>query len=203
MPSFFIRNPWTGLVIDIAEAKLRGEKPPALTALDAFTQKTQGNSNQLWTFVPASVTGWEFVYFLQNPWTGLVIEINVTRVPAKGPIPAGTHLDANTMNAPSGLDVGAPANANQLWGFAPDPEGSGHYFIHNVFLGGFVIDIAEGQAGGKPTAGRVLDAYPQKTSAQGNLNQLWAFVDPSGNPVTVPPPSGPSPIITPPRPPVR
>ena len=213
MPSvtaFFIRNPWTGLVIDIEEAGLReGEKPPARRPLDAFTQKTQGNSNQLWTFVAASVKGFEFVYFLQNPWTGLVIEINVAGVPVIGPIPAGTHLDANTMNAPSSLDVGAPANANQLWGFGPDPDGSGNYFIGNFinyFVGNsFVIDLAEGglQGGQKPRAGTLLDAYPAKTSAQGNLNQLWAFVDPSGNPVTVPPPTRlvPPIVITPP--PVR
>ena len=205
-PGFFIRNPWTGLVIDIAEARLQaGEKPPARTPLDAFTQKTEGNSNQLWTFVAASVKGWEFVYFLQNPWTGLVIEINLAGVPVIGPIPAGTPLDANTMNAPSGLDVGAPAKANQLWGFVPDPDGSGNYFISNFispFVGNsFVIDIAEGGSGEKPPAGRLLDAHPQKTSAQGNLNQLWRFVDSSGNAVTVPPPTRPSPIITQPPPP--
>ena len=40
----------------------------------------------------------------------------------------------------------------------------------------FVIDIAEGGSGAKPTAGRMLDAYTKKTSAPQNANQLWTYV---------------------------
>lgn len=193
MPNpFYIWNPATKFVIDIAEGG-SGAKPTAGRMLDAYTKKTSApqNANQLWTYVPVTAAGFENAFLLQNPWTELFIEINQKNVAMTGPMPPGTPLDANNElppTGPGGRDIGGPTNANQLWGFVPDPNGSGNYFIQNVWYG-LVIDIREGGLKlDQLPPGTPLDAFTMKNNSPENMNQLWTLVDPSGNHVTVPPP---------------
>jgi hypothetical protein len=187
MPNpFFIQNPATNFVIDIAENRAQSGH------LDAFNKKDEGNSNQLWTLVPFIMLSYINYYFLQNPQTGLVIAIDGPGVNNEGKL-------EGKLNAPSKLLVkqkldagstgafgdGATKNWSQLWGFLPD--GLGHYWIVNP-PSQFVIDIAEGN---RPInalpAGTLLDAYTQKTGAPRDSNQLWTFVPQKGDPpISVP-----------------
>jgi hypothetical protein len=144
----FIKNRLSGNVIDIQDAST---KSGAL--LNAFSQKTSENDNQLWEFVPdAAGSGY---YFIKSKLSGNVIDIEGASAKP------GTPLDAFLQKA--------TGNDNQLWEFVPDPAGSGYHFIRSK-LAGNVIDI-EG-ASAKP--GARLDAFPVKTS--GNENQLWQAV---------------------------
>jgi Ricin-type beta-trefoil lectin domain-like len=171
---FFIQSKLGDLVIDIQEAST---KPGTL--LDAWTKKTSGPGwdNQLWTFVPSNSND-EFLvnyYFLQNPASNLVIDIQ------EASTKPGTLLDAWTKKGPD-------ANAsNQLWTFIQSPV-QNYYFIQSSLSPDeaqlLVIDIQE--ASTKP--GTLLDAWTKKTSGPGWDNQLWTFVDEKGNQVTPPAP---------------
>jgi Ricin-type beta-trefoil lectin domain-like len=195
MPSpFFIQNPATKFVIDIAE------NPAQSGDLDAFTKK--GSLNQLWTFVSFGMVSYVNYYFLENPQTGLVIAIDGPGVTSEGTLEGKLTAPAKLLVKPK-LDAGStgafgdgyPKNWNQLWGFLPD--GLGHYWIVNP-PSQFVIDIAEGN---RPILlpGTLLDAYTQKTGAPRDSNQLWTFIPQDGNPpVSVPPlPSRRAPVVPP------
>jgi hypothetical protein len=168
--SFFIQSKLGDLVMDI-----QGSKNAPGTLLDAFTKKTTAptNANQLWQFVPGPLDGY---YFIQNPSTGLVVDIQGAKATP------GTLLDAFTKKG------SYPGNANQLWAFYPG-SASGYYSIVSQ-LDGSVIDVQ----GGKTVSGTLLDAFTAKGSP-GNDNQLWAFVDTNGK--SVPPPAAPTTVPEP------
>jgi hypothetical protein len=184
---FLIKNPTTKFVIDIAQ------NPAQSGRVDAFTLNNppSGSSNQLWTFVPFNKLSYVNYYFLQNPQTDLVIEIEGPGVSSdgtlKGPLTHPAKLLAKPIKGPGStgaIGEGEPANWNQLWGLLPVPAESGQYWIVNP-TSGFAIDIAEGEHPlSAVTAGALLDAYPQKKSTPQNSNQLWTFMDQSGNPLT-------------------
>jgi hypothetical protein len=77
-----IKNPATGLCIDIHN---NSTSPGA--ALEAWTEKTKDNQNQLWDFLPDPF-GSEY-FFIQNPQTGYVIEVD------KGSSKSGASLLVN------------------------------------------------------------------------------------------------------------
>jgi hypothetical protein len=146
MPNpFFIQNPATKFVIDIAE------NPAQSGDLDAFNKKSsrEGYVNQLWKFVPFTMLSYINYYFIQNPQTGLVIAIDGPGVNSEGILKGELKAPAKLFVKPIMLDPGStgafgdgdPKNWNQLWGFLPD--GLGHYWIVNP-SSQFVIDIAEG-----------------------------------------------------------
>ena len=195
---FFIQNPTTKFVIDIAE------NPAESGDLDAFNKKGSGEGflNQLWTFVPFNMASYINYYFLQNPQTGLVIAIDGPGVNSAGALEGKLKAPAKLLVKPK-LDQGStgafgdgdPENWSQLWGFLPD--GLGHYWIVNP-PSQFVIDIAEGN---RPInavpPGTLLDAYTQKTGAPRNANQLWTFIPQDGDPpIPVPPiPTRRAPVV--------
>jgi len=150
--SFFIQNPFSGNVIDI-----RAASATAGALLDAYPPKTaqgEDSANQQWQFVPDPTdSGY---YFIQNPLTGHVIDIQGASTTD------GTLLDAYPMKAASGQDP-----SNQLWQLVSDPAGSGSYFIQNP-LTGHVIDIQ----GASTASGAALDVFPMKMF--NNANQLWS-----------------------------
>jgi hypothetical protein len=160
--SFFIQSNIGDLVVDI-----QGNKTAPRTALDAYTKKTSaaGDANQLWEFVPGPLDGY---YFIQNPATGLVIDIR-----GNNTVP-GVTLCAYTMKQDY------PNTANQLWCFVPSST-QGYYFIESQ-LDGSVIDIE----GSNTEPGTLLDAFTRK--ANENDNQLWTFVDANNQSVTPPAP---------------
>jgi len=81
-PHFIIQNPATGNCIDIQKNSIsRG------ASLDAYTQKQKDNQNQLWDFIPDPFGSPYF--FIQNPQTGYVIEIE------NGSSKSGAFLVAN------------------------------------------------------------------------------------------------------------
>jgi hypothetical protein len=196
--SFYIQNPWTGLVIDIGE---NSKTPSRGTLLRANAKMTSapGNWYQLWTFSPPVVETSGTYYWLQTAngdfaTSPLVIDVaesgNVIQVPGKpGTLKEGSPLDAWTMKSLQGddVDAGLSGASNQLWSFGQDAA-SGYYFIEN-WLTRFVIDIAEGGSGQQPKAGAYLDAFANKKNQNKPYqNQLWQFVDVNG--ATVTPPSG-------------
>ena len=145
---FAIENKLSGNVIDIEGASNKSE-----ALLDAFTQKTTDNDNQLWEFVlDPDGSG---LYFMKSKLSGDVIDIKGASTAA------GAALDVypQTKNA-----------KNQLWAFNPDPGGSGYFFIRSL-LDGNVVDVQQNST----KAGALLDAYPQKTA--GYDNQLWKVVN--------------------------
>jgi hypothetical protein len=106
-------------------------------------------------------------FFIQNPFTGNVIDIRAASAKA------GALLDAFPAKTGHGEN-----SANQQWQFVPDPKGSGYYFIQNPLTGN-AIDLQ----GASTTDGTLLDAYPMKTASnQDPSNQLWQLVsDPAGS----------------------
>ena len=106
-------------------------------------------------------------FFIQNPFTGNVIDIRAASATA------GVLLDAYPAKTAHGEN-----SANQQWQFVPDPSDSGYYFIQNP-LTGHVIDVQ----GASTTDGTLLDAYPMKApGALDSSNQLWQLVsDPAGS----------------------
>jgi hypothetical protein len=174
---FFIQSKLGDLVIDVQEASTKPGTP-----LDAYTQKTAGPgwNNQLWKFVTSSFEGY---YVLQNPASGLVIDVQGDNTKP------GTPLDAYTLKM-----VGSPplvTNAeNQLWSFIPSSV-PGYYFIQSK-LGDLVIDVQ----GASTKPGTLLDAYTKKTTSPAWDNQLWTFTDEHGDSATPPPPP---PVIPPPK----
>lgn len=96
-----IKNPATGFCIDIRDA---AQTPGAI--LQTYPVKSSDNANQLWDFLPDPFRSG--ACFIQNPQTGLVIEIN------GGSDRAGTALVLGRRRL---FD-----NARQLWsGLAPGP----------------------------------------------------------------------------------
>ncbi|HEY6304339.1 MAG TPA: RICIN domain-containing protein [Terriglobales bacterium] len=110
--SYLLQNPATNLVIDIQGANTKPGTP-----LDAYTVKKDGPPpldtnapNQLWSFVPSSVTGYYFIQcYLDN--TPLVIDVegNSTK--------PGTNLDAYTQKT-------SPDCSNQFWTFVDEKGNS-------------------------------------------------------------------------------
>ena len=131
--SFYIQNPWTGLVIDIGE---NSQRPQPGTALRANAKQTSapGNTYQLWTFAPSNEAPVKTVlnyFFLQNANSAypFVIDIEeqgnvITKSPGGQTIRAGSRLDAYTVKSGQfgDLDDNHPASSNQLWGFVQDRE---------------------------------------------------------------------------------
>ena len=145
---YFIKSKLAGNVIDI-----RGASTKAGALLDAYPQKTTGNDNQLWMFVPDPAgSGY---YFIKSMLDGTVIDVQGNSTAD------GALLDAYPQKTTD--------TDNQLWQALADPAGSGYYFIQNK-LTGHVIDIAQNST----ASGAALDAYPMKMF--GNANQLWAPV---------------------------
>jgi hypothetical protein len=79
---FIIQNPATGHCIDI-----RGNSIDRGASLDAYPSKKSDNQNQLWDFLPDPFGSGYF--FIQNPQTGYVIEIE------KGSSKSGASLVVN------------------------------------------------------------------------------------------------------------
>lgn len=161
---FAIQNKLSGNVIDIQRASTK-----AGVSLDAFPQKSSGNDNQLWEFVPDPANSG--YWFIKSKLSGNVIDIQ------QASTKTGALLDAFPQKS--------SGTANQLWEFVADPAGSGCFFIVSQ-LNGNVIDIQ----GASTKAGVGLDAYPWKLTRYDN--QLWTVVDGSFPSVveTVPVPPG-------------
>jgi hypothetical protein len=172
---FFIKSKLGNLVIDIQGASTKPGTP-----LDAYTKKTTSPdwNNQLWEFVTSHFEG---SYVLQNPASGLVIDVQGAKTNP------GTPLDAYTLLLSPPPIVANPPN--QLWTFSASTE-AGYYFIQSN-LGDLVIDVE----GAKTVPGTHLDAYTMKTKSPDWDNQLWTFIDENGNSVTPPPPAPPPPPI--------
>jgi hypothetical protein len=178
MPSFYVQNPWTGLVIDIGE---NATSPPAGTPLRANTKASPAGPFQLWEFVVPISSGGYHAIQNANRNTPFVVDIE------RNSQTPGARLDAYTSKGAS------EGNTNQLWNFIKDPE-TGYYFIFSQ-LSGLVIDIEErGLAPGqKPQAGAHLDSWTWKGETSShpgnstNVNQLWQFIQPDGAIVTPPP----------------
>jgi hypothetical protein len=147
---YFIKNKLNGNVIDIQAASTA-----AGPLLDAYPQKSSGNNNQLWEFVPDSLNSG--YYFIKSKLDGNVVDIQGAS------LNDGAGLDAYPQKS------GASQTLNQLWQFVQDPAGSGYFFIMSK-LNGNVIDVR----GASTTAGTLLNAYPMKSS--GTDNQLWQVV---------------------------
>jgi hypothetical protein len=209
VPQFYIQNPQTNLVIDI-QPESNEIKPTAGSPLIANT-KGGASQLQLWTTVAfgtevRGLMGWQLIQnvnlsgIVQDPKLPgpFCIDIELTGLHGSSRPKSGTALDAypeKPADSAEGPDWGLTSNANQLWGFYPDPA-SGHYYIANV-LDDLVIDIMENErrfGPGQPTAGRPLDAFERKL--HGSANQLWQFVDANG--VAVVPPAQPVPTHNPP-----
>ncbi len=146
---YSIQSKLSGNVIDI-----KGASKDSGAELTAYTQKTTGNDNQLWEFIPDPAGSGCF--FIKSKLSGNVIDIQGASKDS------GTPLDAYPQKT-TGTD-------NQLWEFVPDPAGSGYSFIRSK-LSGNVIDIK----GASKDSGAELTAYTQKTT--GYDNQLWKVVD--------------------------
>jgi hypothetical protein len=127
-PHYIIKNPATGHCIDIRDnSQARG------AALDAYPAKPSDNQNQLWDLLPDPFNSGGF--FLQNPQTGLVIEIE------HGSVKPDAALIINPMRMFdkkrqlwTGMDAGGGAAAAlPLVSFATPPFptliGSGQYVL--------------------------------------------------------------------------
>lgn len=132
------------------------------------------DDNQLWTFVPATMI--ENAFYLQNPATGLVIDIQDEKYEP------GTRLVAYKMkNSPNETYYWN----NQLWYFERNEKGwyEGWYFIVNG-ESGLVIDIAHADTRTDfAKSGTTVDVWTQKkTEPESNNpnNQLWTFVSKEG-----------------------
>src|ERR1035438_54619 len=136
---YFIKNKLNGNVIDIQAASTA-----AGPLLDAYPQKSSGNNNQLWEFVPDSLNSG--YYFIKSKLDGNVVDIQGAS------LNDGAGLDAYPQKS------GASQTLNQLWQFVQDPAGSGYFFIMSK-LNGNVIDVR----GASTTAGTLLNAYPMKS----------------------------------------
>jgi hypothetical protein len=103
-------------------------------------------------------------YFIQNPKSNLVIDIEEKRLKNGEIPPAGTGLDVFTNQ---GKD-------NQLWTFVQGPEANPGFFLIRNPQSNLVIDIEEKdlKKGETPPAGTELDVFTN----QGKGNQLWQIV---------------------------
>jgi hypothetical protein len=126
----FIQNPATGHVIDI-----EGNSQSPGARLDAFTFKSSDNQNQLWDFLPDPFGSGGF--FIQNPQTGFVIEIeNGSDTPGAALVVNPRRLfDSNRQLWSGMLAGGAGAEGLPLLTIAPPPpkvatlEGSQQYVL--------------------------------------------------------------------------
>jgi Ricin-type beta-trefoil lectin domain-like len=130
--------------------------------------------NQLWTFVPATMI--ENAFYLQNPATGLVIDIQEEKYEP------GTPLVAYTMK--NNADETYYWN-NQLWYFDPahSEDRADWYFIVNG-ESGLAIDIARADTRTDfAKTGTTVDVWTQKKiepNSNDANNQLWSFVSTDG-----------------------
>jgi Ricin-type beta-trefoil lectin domain-like len=123
-----IKNPATGRCIDIS-----GNSTAKGASLDAWPEKMRDNQNQLWDLLPDPFGSGYF--FIQNPQTGFVIEIE------NASLEPGAHLVVNPMRLFghnfqlwTGLEDGGPAAENlPLLTIATPPFpvliGSGQYVL--------------------------------------------------------------------------
>jgi hypothetical protein len=123
------------------------------------------DDNQLWTFVP--VPQIENGFYLQNPATGLVIDIHEKKYEP------GTPLDGYPMK--NNVDETYYWN-NQLWYFVPNPKYEAPwYFIVNG-ESGLVIDVYQADtATDFAESGTTVDVWNQKTTGPDWDNQVWSF----------------------------
>lgn len=125
-------------------------------------------------------------FYIQNPWTGLVIDIGENQ---QNP-PRGTMLRANAKKTI------APGNEYQLWTFVEFAQDVINDLINYFFIQNanpttpLVIDIAEegnvitrSPGGQTLKAGSRLDAWTMKGASgglddnlPGSSNQIWGFV---------------------------
>ena len=167
LPYFFIKSALGG-VIDIAGASTTDG-----AGLDAFTQKSTDNENQLWAFVPDPAgSGY---YYIVSKLNGNVIDIEE----------ASTRSSALLDAYPRKVAVdGYSGSKNQLWYFVADPAAPQTSRIVSE-LNGNVIDVQ----GASTAPGALLDSYPVKiTAAQ---NQQWTVVGESFPSVVPTVPYGP------------
>jgi len=153
--TFFIVDVANSNVIDIRKSDFTPGTP-----LDAWPRKTKKHdwNNQLWTFVQVPLV--EGAFFLQNPTSGLVIDIH------HSDYTPGTRLVAGalTNSSPEYWN-------NQTWYFSKS-ELENHYYIVNG-ESGLVIDIENGSS----TPGTPLVANTQNTKFPDNKSQTWSFVN--------------------------
>jgi hypothetical protein len=147
---YFIKNKLNGNVLDIQQ-----NSTAAGALLDVYPQKSSGNDNQLWEFVPDPLNSG--YYFIKSKLDGNVVDIQ------QASLNDGASLDAYPQKS------GASETLNQLWQFVTDPAGSGYFFIMSK-LNGNVVDVREAST----AAGALLDVYPMKSN--GTNNQLWQVV---------------------------
>jgi hypothetical protein len=125
---YIIKNPATGRCIDIG-----GNSTARGASLDAWPEKKSNNQNQLWDLLPDPFGSGYF--FIQNPQTGLVIEIQ------NASSTSGAHLVMNPMRMFghnyqlwTALDDGGPSASDlPLLAIATPPFpvliGSGQYVL--------------------------------------------------------------------------
>ena len=113
-PHYIIVNPGTGFCIDIRAA---AQTPGAV--LQTWTVKHGDNANQLWDFLPDPFGSNTF--FIQNPQTGLVIEIeNASRQPGTGLVLGRLQLFDNSQQRWTGAVPGDPGGVRpSSAGFKP------------------------------------------------------------------------------------
>jgi Ricin-type beta-trefoil lectin domain-like len=127
--------------------------------LDTNTKQSNGNSNQLWTFVPDPAGSGYF--YIVNKLDGHVMDIQGASTAS------GSLLEAHSRKV--SVD-GYAGSDNQLWYFVADPARPGRTRIVSK-LNGNVVDVQGASA--NPHA--LLDAFPVKLT--GAHNQQWSVVD--------------------------
>jgi hypothetical protein len=135
--NFIIQNPETGHCIDIQENSIE-----AGALLDANKVKTSDNQNQLWDFLPDPFGSGYF--FIQNPQTGYVIEIE------GGSSESGTRLVVNPRRL--------FGNNFQLW------AGVGQNLVPTTFP---ALTLAQPNAVLRDTAQYVLQPIDQTKNLTG------------------------------------
>ena len=138
---------------------IKGSHNASGTPLEAAKQNPAPHPFQLWELIDSPISGFKYI---QNPHTGLVIDIHEAHGPTPPP-PSGTKLDAHTKES-------ATNNFNnQLWKLVEDGS-SGWYYIESL-VNGYVIDVK----GGSTAAGAPLDASTRNPPAH-STRQLWKLV---------------------------
>jgi hypothetical protein len=122
--------------------------------IDTWPRRANRDDNQQWSFTPDPAGSGYF--FITSALDGNVIDIED---PSTG---TGAWLDAVPRKATD--------YRSQLWGFVPDPAGSGYFFITSA-ADDTVIDVA----GTSMSFGARLDAWPRKSTDYDN--QLWRPVE--------------------------
>jgi Ricin-type beta-trefoil lectin domain-like len=174
MSQFMLVSAINGDVIDIRDNSTASGAP-----VQIYPSKASGINlnhpgvqtlapNQTWEIKPDPAGSDNHV--IQNPATGHCLDIE------QASLSPGAAIDA--------FEVKSKENANQLWAFLPDPDGSGYYFIVNPQTG-YVIE----PQGGSPNSRTGLVVNPRRLFE--NKYQLWAASDGTALPaLTLAPTSG-------------